>query len=280
MQPRSTRQQALRRFKKNKSGVFGLILLLLMTGFAAYITLTQPFPTTKVLDASLMPLEDPTHLLGTDIAGRDMVRLLAWGTRTSIVIALATEVFVMIVSLLFGFLSGWFGGVVDFVITRVIEVFVSIPPLLFQPLFIILMGATIPNLVLAIGALSWTEPTRLVRAQTLQFRDREFINASRALGVDMPRIAVRHVLPNILNPFIIAVTMNIPAIILAESTLSFLGYGLTEGNPSLGKMIGVSYQYIQAYWHMALLPTACLSLLMLGVSLFGDGLRDAIDTQS
>ena len=279
MPRRTPADLAWRRFQKNKAGVIGLILLIAMISFSLIVSFTQPFPNTSILDANLLPMEDPAHVLGTDIAGRDMVQLLAWGTRTSLIIALAGEAFVMVVSLLLGFLAGWFGGAVDFLITRLVEVFVAVPPLLFQPLFMIIMGASIPNLVLAIGALSWTEPTRLVRAQTLVYRDREFVNASRGLGANTSGIAIRHVLPNILNPFIVSITMSIPAIILGESTLSFLGYGLSENMPSLGKMIGVSFQYIQAYWHMALLPTACLSALMLGVSLFGDGLRDALDPQ-
>ena len=270
---------AWRRFKKNKAGVVGLLIVIVMICFALFVTITQPFPNTSVLDASLLPGEDPAHLLGTDIAGRDMVGLLAWGTRTSLIIAIAAEAFVMAISILLGFIAGWFGGAVDFMVTRLVEVFVAIPPLLFQPLFMIIMGATIPNLVLALGALAWTEPTRLVRAQTLVYRDREFVTASRGLGANTSGIAVRHVLPNIMNPFIVSVSLSIPAIILAESTLSFLGYGLAENMPSLGKMIGISFQYIQAYWHMALLPTACLSALMLGVSLLGDGLRDALDPQ-
>ncbi len=277
MQVRTPGYLAWRRFKRNKAGVIGLILVIIMMSFALIVSVTQPFPNTSVLDASLLPGEDPAHLLGTDIAGRDMVGLLAWGTRTSIVIAIAAEVFVMAISIFLGFVAGWFGGVLDYLVTRVIEVFVAIPPLLFQPLFMIILGATLPNLVLALGILAWTEPTRLVRAQTLVYRDREFVNASRGLGANTSSIATMHVLPNIMNPFIVSVSMSIPAIILGESTLSFLGYGLSENMPSLGKMIGISWQYIQAYWHMALLPTACLSILMLGVSLFGDGLRDALD---
>lgn len=271
---------AWRRFRRNKAGILGAVLVALIVALTLWVTTTQPFPKTSVLDSSLLPMEDPDHWLGTDIAGRDMVQLLAWGTRTSLIIAIAAELFVVLVSLLLGFVSGWFGSVVDYLITRVIEVFVAIPPLLFQPLFMILMGATVPNLVLAIGLLSWTETTRLVRAQTLQYRHREFVDAARALGAGTSEIAFWHVLPNILNPLIVAVTISIPGIILAESLLSFLGYGLTESMPSLGKMIGVSYQYIQAYWHMALLPTASLSLLMLGISLLGDGLRDALDPRA
>ncbi|MEO6064077.1 MAG: ABC transporter permease [Thermoflexales bacterium] len=280
MRAKTPADLAWRRFSRNKAGVFGVILVALIIAFTMWVTVTQPFPKTSVLDSSLLPMEDPDHVLGTDIAGRDMVQLLAWGTRTSLIIALGAEIFVVLVSLFLGFLSGWFGSLIDYVITRVIEVFVAIPPLLFQPLFMIVMGATVPNLVLAIGLLSWTETTRLVRAQTLQYRSREFVDAARALGASTSQIAMWHLLPNTLNPLIVAVTISIPGIILAESILSFLGYGLTESMPSLGKMIGVSYQYIQAYWHMALLPTASLSLLMLGISLLGDGLRDALDPRA
>jgi ABC-type dipeptide/oligopeptide/nickel transport system permease subunit len=277
---RTLTELATRRFMRNKAGVLGAIIVLLMLAASLVITLTQPFPDTSVIDASLLPGESPDHPFGTDIAGRDMVRLLAWGTRTSLIIAISVQLFVMVVSLAFGFSAAWFGGAVEFIVMRAIEIATAIPPLLFQALFMLIMGNTIPNLIVALATLAWPELTRIVRAQTLLTREREYINASRSLGAGAPFIAFRHVLPNILNPFIVATSMSIPAVILSESTLSFLGYGLSENMPSLGKMIGVSWQYIQAYWHMALLPTLCLSLLMLGISFLGDGLRDALDPQA
>jgi len=273
-------QLAWRRFRRNKAGVLGLVIVVLMVIFAVAGTLALPFPDTSVMDANLSPGDDSAHPLGTDVAGRDMVALLAWGTRTSLTIAVAAQVVLTVVSLVLGFCAAWFRGLVDYVVLRLIEIATAIPQLLFQILFMIVAGNTIANLIIALSVLGWADLTRIVRAQTLATREREYVDAARSLGAGTADIAFRHMLPNILNPLIIAISMSIPAIILGESTLSFLGYGLTEDMPSLGKMIGVSWQYIQAYWHMALLPTICLSLLMLGISFLGDGVRDALDPRA
>jgi ABC-type dipeptide/oligopeptide/nickel transport system permease subunit len=271
---------AWRRFRRNKAGVLGLIIVVLLAAFAIVGSIALPFPDTDVINSSLAPGDDPAHPLGTDIAGRDMVGLLAWGTRTSLMIAVAAQIVITAVALVLGFTAAWFRGVADYIVLRLVEIATAIPQLLFQILFMIVAGNTIPNLIIALSVLSWADLTRVVRAQTLTTREREYVDAARSLGASTPSIAFRHVLPNILNPLIIAISMSIPAIILGESTLSFLGYGLTEDMPSLGKMIGVSWQYIQAFWHMALLPTLCLSLLMLGISFLGDGIRDALDPRA
>lgn len=278
--PRTPAQLAWRRFKRNKAGVVGLWLLIVLIAYAMIVPVITPYPDTNLLMASKLPFEEPGYPLGTDIAGRDMVVYLAWGLRTSIIIATAVQLLVIALSLVLGFMSGWFGGAVDYAVSRIIEVWIAMPSLLFQMLFMIVFGPTILNLVLAIGLLAWTETTRIVRSQVLQIKHREYIEASRVLGASTVFNAIRHVLPNTINPFVIAISMSVPAVILSESVLSFLGYGLTESQPSLGKLVGVSWQYIQAYWHMALLPAALLSLLMLGASFLGDGLRDALDPRS
>ena len=277
---RSHRSRALLRFWQNKAGVAGAVIVAFMLLFAFGLTLFMPFPSTNVLLANKMPFEASGHPLGTDIAGRDMVALLAYGTRTSLIIAIAVQVLVVAIAVVLGFTAGWFGGRVDFAVNRVIEIFTAIPVLLFSILFIIVLGNSLPILILAIGLLAWVELARLVRGQVLQTREKEYIEAAKAVGVTTVGIAGKHVLPNILNPLIVAISLSLPAIILAESTLSFLGYGLSENMPSLGKMVGVSWQYIQAYWHMALLPTIFLSVLMIGITFFGDGLRDALDPRS
>lgn len=277
---RSHRSRALMRFWQNKAGVAGAIIVAFMLLFAFGLTLFIPFPSTNILQANKMPFEAPGHPLGTDIAGRDMVALLAYGTRTSLIIAVAVQILVVGIAVVLGFSAGWFGGRTDFAVNRTIEVFTAIPVLLFSILFIIVLGNSVPILILAIGLLAWVELARLVRGQVLQTREKEYVEAAKAVGVSTAGIAWKHVLPNILNPVIIAISLSLPAIILAESTLSFLGYGLSEGMPSLGKMVGVSWQYIQAYWHMALLPTIFLSVLMIGITFFGDGLRDALDPRA
>jgi oligopeptide transport system permease protein len=150
-------------------------------------------------------------------------------------------------------------------------------------LLILVLGGTMWNVILAIALLAWMELARLVRGQVLSWREREFIDAARSLGVSTPSIAVRHILPNILNSVIVALTFALPAAILAEATLSFFGLGINDPIPSWGKMVGSAIQFanrLQQYWHLGLLPAAALSLVMLGFSFFGDALRDALDPRA
>ena len=230
---------AWRRFRRNKAGVLGLIIFVSMLAFAIIGSMLLPFPSTNVQDASLLPMENSAYPLGTDIAGRNMLALLAWGTRTSLTIALTVQVIVTTIALVLGFSAAWFRDPLDYLILRVIEICTAIPQLLFQILFMLVAGAGIGNLILALATLSWPEMTRIVRAQTLSAREREYVDAARSLGASTSTIAFKHVLPNILNQLIIAISLSVPAIILGESTLSFLGYGLSESLPSLGKYRGI-----------------------------------------
>ena len=271
---------ALRRFMRNRAAVLGLLMVLGLALYAFGVPMFSEYPATNLKVTSKLPFQVAGYPLGTDIAGRDMLVYLALGMRTSITIATLVQLFVIVVSLVLGFIAGWFGGAADFAISRLAEVWVALPGLLFQILFIVVFGPTVLNLVLSIALLGWPETTRIVRARVLQVRHLDYIDASRGLGAPTFMIAVKHVIPNLLNPFVIAISLGVPSVILSESTLSFLGYGLSESQPSLGKLVGISWQYIQAYWHMAVLPALFLSLLMLGASFFGDGLRDALDPQS
>jgi ABC-type dipeptide/oligopeptide/nickel transport system permease subunit len=158
LRPITPAQMAWRRFKRNRAGVLGLIIVTGMVLFALVGPLVLPYPSTSVLDASMLPMEDALHLLGTDIAGRDMLGLLAYGARTSLVVAVSVQVFVLIIGVTLGFASAWFGGRVDFIVSRVLEVIGSLPGLLFQILLVILLSQTIKNsvlvVILAIGLLA------------------------------------------------------------------------------------------------------------------------------
>ena len=208
---------------------------------------------------------------------------MIYGARTSLFIAAGVLVITLVIGLTVGFAAAWFGGVVDFGLNRIIEIFVAIPALLFQMLLILVLGGSMGNVILAIALLGWMELARLVRGQVLSWREREFIDAARSLGVSTVSIAFRHILPNILNSVIVAVTFALPAAILAEATLSFFGLGINDPLPSWGKMVGVAISFanrLQQYWHLGILPAGLLSLVMLGFSFFGDALRDALDPRA
>lgn len=267
------------RFTRNPFGVFGTLIVIFFVACAILAPFISPFDyeTTDAINAYKFPGELPGHYLGTDESGRDVLSRLIWGARTSLVVALVSQAIMLAIALALGFAAAWLGGTVDFAANRLIEICVALPALLFRILFIVALGSGVSNLILAIALIGWPELARLVRAQVLSYRRREFIEAAQALGASPWRIAVRHILPNIVNPLIIALTFSIPTIIILESSLSFLGYGISEPTPSWGKMVGGSANYIQSYWHLGLLPTFCLAIVMIGFSFFGDSVRDALD---
>ena len=195
-------------------------------------------------------------------------------------VAFVAQGFSLLVSFVLGFAAGWLGGWVDIVVNRLIEIAASLPGILFQIMIMVLIHNGVLQVTFAITILSWPNLTRLVRAQVMALKDREFIDASRAIGANTLAISLRHLLPNIINPVIVAVTFGIPGYIGAEAGLSFLGYGINEPLPSLGKMVAAAGEFLQRYLYMAILPTITLSLLVLGFSFFGDGLRDALDPSS
>jgi oligopeptide transport system permease protein len=272
------------RFRRNKLGLVGAVIVALFIFIGVAAPVIAPYPPDRAaFKFNQPPGSIAGNPLGTDQAGRDFLSRLIYGARTSLAIAVGVLVFVSVVGGVLGFLSAWFGGPVDFLISRVIEVFVSIPALLFQMLLVLVLGGTMLNVVLAIAVLSWMELARLVRGQVLSWREREFIDAARSLGVSTASIAMRHVLPNILSSVVVALTFALPAAILAEATLSFFGIGINEPTPSWGKMVGSAIQFanrLEQYWHLGLLPAGLLSLVMLGFSFFGDALRDALDPRA
>jgi ABC-type dipeptide/oligopeptide/nickel transport system permease subunit len=286
--PLSPGQLALRRFRRNKLGIFGAILMSVFLFTAIFAPLIAPhtYDKTNLFKPTVQPGQLPEHPLGTDELGRDFLSRLMYGARTSLTVAGLVQVFVLILGVTLGFAAAWFGGIVDFLISRLLEVVGSLPGLLFQILIVILLKQTIDNSVLvvvvAIGLLAWPIYVRLVRAQVLTLKERDFVEATRSLGGDAWFIATRHVLPNIVSPLIVAVTSSIglTGFITAESTLSLFGYGINDPIPSWGKMVGESVKFIQRFQYLAILPIVCLTFLILGVSFFGDGLRDALDPSS
>jgi ABC-type dipeptide/oligopeptide/nickel transport system permease subunit len=272
------------RFRRNKLGLVGALIVFLFIFIGVAAPLIAPHPYDKAgFKFNQTPGQLNGHPLGTDQTGRDFLSRMIYGARTSLAIASGVLAIVTVLGLILGFSAAWFGGPVDFIISRLIEIFVSIPALLFQMLLILVLGGTMLNVVLAIAILAWMELARLVRGQVLSWREREFIDAARSLGVSTAAIALRHVLPNILSSIIVALTFALPAAILAEATLSFFGLGINDPIPSWGKMVGSAIQFanlLQQYWHLGLLPAGALSLVMLGFSFFGDALRDALDPRA
>ena len=275
--PSNLWRDAALRFSKNKLAMAALVVVLLLVFTSVFADLIAPNPNKSVLsDTRLFPGQKG-YLFGTDDVGRDLLKRIIHGTRTSLVVGLSVQIIALTIGAALGISAGFAGGWVDFVVMRVVELFTAIPQLLFALFLISIFGGGLFNVVLAIGLIGWVDICRLTRAQLFSLREKEFIEAARAIGVPPLQIALRHLLPNALTPLIIAVTLGIPLAIFTEAGLSFLGLGINEPVASLGKMVGASSSYIRVYWHMGLFPTLMIALTMLSFSFVGDGLRDALD---
>jgi len=279
--PLSPMSLAWRRFRRNRLAIIGGVIVFIFTFVALFAPYLSPYAYDKTSFYTFKyPGAMPQFILGTDEAGRDFLSRIIWGANTSLTVGVTAMAFSLSIGLILGFASAWFKGWVDFVVNRLIEVVSAMPGLLFQILIMALIGNGTLNVTFAIAILSWPGMVRLVRSQVLQYKEREFIDAARSLGASTPFIAVRHIIPNILNPLLVSITFGIPGFMLAEAGLSFLGRGILEPTASWGKMLGTAGTYVQSYVHLALIPTILIMVMFVGFSFFGDGVRDALDPAS
>ena len=278
---------ARQRFFRQKLAVAGLVVVTAFILCAIFAPLLAP---TGYADASLRAANKfPSweYPFGTDTIGHDMLSRVIYGIRTSLIVAFAAVGVACLIGIPLGLAAGLKGGWVDFVVLRIVEVMTALPGILFAIFLMSVLssgafdklfnGGQIFNVVLVIGITSWVPLGRLMRAQILTLREQEYVTAARSIGASEFRVAVTHLLPNAFPPLIIALTLGIPAAIFAEAGLSFIGIGINEPVPSLGKMVADSRQYIQLYWHLGLFPSLAIALAVLGFAFLGDGLRDALD---
>ena len=286
-EPTSLWRDAARRFSHNKLAVGSLLVVGLLLGMAVFADIIAParYDFSVLTEANQFP--NGKHLLGTDGVGRDFLSRIIFGARVSLTVGISVQVIALLIGVTLGTAAGSFGGWVDYVIMRFVEVFTAVPIWLFA-LFLmsvwrgsdLISGGGLVNVILAIGLIGWVDICRLTRAQVLSLREKEFVLAAHALGANRLQIARNHLLPNALAPLIVAVTLGIPTAIFTEAGLSFLGFGINDPLPSWGKMIADSLSYVRVYWYLGLFPTLVLALTMLSFSFVGDGLRDALDPRT
>jgi oligopeptide transport system permease protein len=275
--PVSNTRRALRRFFQQRLAVVGLAITAFLIAVALLAPLLAP---TSIEAADLMSANQfpgPQHPFGTDAIGRDVLTRVMFGTRTSLIVGFSAIALACLIGIPLGLAAGLRGGWVDFSVMRAVEVMVAFPGILFAMFLVSVTGGGVRNIIIAIGVTSWVTLCRLTRSQLLTLREQEFVQAARSIGVSEARIAVRHMLPNAMAPLIVAITLAIPTAIFAEAGLSFLGIGINEPTPSLGKMVADSAQSIRVYWYLGFFPTLAIALAMLGFTFVGDGLRDALD---
>jgi ABC-type dipeptide/oligopeptide/nickel transport system permease subunit len=257
-----------------------LVIVVFLLVLAVGAAVIAPFPYDKPDFAAAWQFPSREHLMGTDGIGRDFFSRIVYGARTSLAVGLSAQVLAMTIGITLGMVAGLRGGRVDFIIMRLVDAVWAFPRMLFAIMLLTVLGSGFGNVLLAIAVTGWIPICRLTRAQLLAQRESDYVLAARALGVSEARIARAHLLPNILGPIIVALTLGVPEAIFAEAGLSFLGIGISPPIPSWGQMVGESVSTIRFYWHLALFPALMIGLTMLGFVLLGDGLRDALDPRA
>jgi peptide/nickel transport system permease protein len=217
------------------------------------------------------------YLLGTDNYGRDYLARTMVGLRISLIVGVTAVAFQLVIGVTVGALSGYFGGGTDNFLMRVTDVFLAVPAFLLLLILSGILGGGMLSLIVAIGALNWMIVARLVRAEILSLKEREFVVAGRSIGVPAWRLILIYLLPNATGSIIVAATLAIPTAILTESALSFLGLGVPPPNASLGNLLGEAQQWIRTSWWIWIVPGVAISMTVLAFNFVGDGLRDALD---
>lgn len=221
--------------------------------------------------------EDRYFPFGTDGMGRDLWTRLWRGTRVSLIIALVAVLSDVIIGVVFGAVAGYYGGIVDMIMMRICEIIHAFPNVIMCTMFILLFGTNMLSIILALTVRGWVPTARLVRAQFLRFRDREYVMAARTMGVPDKVLIFRHILPNSIGPIITRTMVAIPGAIFTESFLAYIGLGLTPPEPSIGTLLSNGQAVLMQYPHLTIYPALVISLLMISFNLFGNGLRDALD---
>ncbi len=261
-------------------GALLLLVLLLLALFGPWLDL--PDPTRTNLRARMVaPTLSWTGLgafpLGTDQLGRDILSRIVAGSRVTLAVAAAAVLLGGIVGTLLGLASGYFGGWLDRILMRLVDIQLAIPLMLLALMVVAAAGPSLQNLVIVLALVSWVRYARIVRGQVLAVREREFVQSARAIGASAPRILLRHILPNVLTPAVVVATLELARVIVLEAGLSFLGLGVQPPSPSWGRMLAEGRTYISSAWWIITFPGIALMLTVLSVNLLGDWLRDYFD---
>ena len=275
---RSLADDALARLLANRAATASLAVLVFLTLFAVLGPILNPWPYDQVNKAHVwVPPLSHGHLLGTDALGRDLLARLAMGLRVSLSIGLVATLVSLVIGVAWGATAGYLGGAVDEAMMRVVDVLYALPFIFFVILLMVAFGTNILLIFVAIGAVEWLTMSRIVRGQTLSLKQKEFIEAARAAGLGQLAIVARHIIPNLLGPVAVYVTLTIPAVILAESFLSFLGLGVQPPMASLGTLISAGAQDMEMAWWLLVFPSLAMAATLAAFNFIGDGLRDALD---
>lgn len=276
-------RRILRELVRNKAALLGLVILLAITLAAILAPWVAPIdPLAQEVELRLKPPgwttpEGRVSLLGTDHLGRDILSRLIFGARISLIIGFSAVSVAGTLGTLIGLVAGYRGGRIDDLCMRMTDTMLAMPFILLALAVIAVLGPSLRNIILVLGITSWVSYARVVRAEVLTLRTREFVSAAKALGGGGSRVVFRHLLPNVLTPVIVIATLEVARMIILESALSFLGLGVQPPTPTWGGMLADGRAYVTTAWWLATFPGLAIMLTVLGINLLGDWLRDILD---
>lgn len=276
---RSQWREVWRMLKKNKMALLGLGILVILVLLALFADVIADYDTVVIKQNLANRLKGPSaeHWLGTDEFGRDIFARLIHGARVSLKVGIIAVGISIILGGILGALAGFYGGRIDNIIMRIMDVFLAVPSILLAIAIVSALGPSIINLMVAISISSVPRYARIVRASVLSIRDQEFVEAARAIGANNARIIFRHIIPNSLAPVIVQGTLGVASAILSTAGLSFIGLGIQPPAPEWGSMLSGGRQYLRYAWWVTTFPGVAIMITILSLNLLGDGLRDALD---
>lgn len=276
--PEDVKRSRWQRIFRDPAAVLGAVIVVgvaMCAIFAPWITHVDP--NAQDLTATFAAPGTAGHVLGTDNLGRDLLARIIWGARVSGIVGLCVVAIGGTIGISLGLIAGYFGGWIDAIIARLADVQLAFPLVLLAVAVVGVVGPGLVTVIAAIGFTSWVQYVRVIRAETMSLREREFVTAAYACGASRRRIILRHLLPNVTSPAIVLATFEIARAVVLESSLSFLGLGVPPTIPSWGGMLADGRQYLDTAWWIGTFPGLAIVIAVLGVNVLGDGLRDALD---
>ena len=271
------REKLRRMARQNKLAAFSAVLIALVLLLAVFAPLVAPYGEAEQDVLARLQPPSAAHWFGTDELGRDVLSRILYGSRLSLAIGILPSVISLVIGIVLGLLAGYFGGWADYVIMRLADVMLSVPSLLLAMVVMYTLGSSTVNLFVALSMVGWASVARVVRSQTMSLKESEYVEAAQSIGVSRFNIMRRHILPNCVPSLIVLFTLNVPAAILSESSLSFLGIGAQPPAASWGLMVNQSKQFLFTQPWLALAPCVAIMVVVLAFNFLGDGLRDVLD---
>ena len=269
--------KTLKRLMRNFAFASGLTLTVALIIVALAAPLLSPYDPDFQDTSRRLEAPSRQHLLGLDDLGRDVLSRIIYGARVSLRVGFSVVLLASSIGIALGAISGYFGGIVDTLIMRLTDILLAFPGILLAIALVAVLGPSLNNVILALATIGWVGYARLVRGQVLKVREMEYVTAAKALGAKSPRVIIRHVLPNVINPVIVMATLGLAGAILSEAALSFLGLGVQPPTPSWGAMLTAGRRYLGLANHLAIFPGAAIMAAVMGLNFLGDGLIDALD---